>query len=142
MIRIRVVAVGKLKEKYWTDAVSEYLKRLSRYARVEVTECPEGVLDQSPAANKKQEAEGILSKCKGYVVLTDSRGEQLTSEEFAKMLDRESARGATRGGRKRLREGRQNRFVRESHVSAPAYEGDIARAVVSRGNYNKRQRLP
>ena len=95
MIRIRVVAVGKLKEKYWTDAVNEYLKRLSRYARVEVTECPEGVLDQSPAANKKQEAEGILSKCKGYVVLTDSRGEQLASEEFAKMLDRESARGAS-----------------------------------------------
>lgn len=95
MIKLHVVAVGKLKEKYWTDAVNEYLKRLSRYARADVTECPEGACDSSPAANKKREAEGILSKCKGYVVLTDSRGEQLASEEFAQMLDKESARGAS-----------------------------------------------
>lgn len=95
MIRLHVVAVGKLKEKYWTDAVNEYLKRLSRFAHVDVTECREGTCDASPAANRKQEAEGILSKCKGYVVLTDLRGEQLTSEEFARMLDRESARGVS-----------------------------------------------
>ena len=95
MIRLHVVAVGKLKEKYWTDAVNEYLKRFSRYARADVTECPEGACDSSPAANKKREAEGILAKCKGYVVLTDLRGEQLTSEEFAQMLDKESARGVS-----------------------------------------------
>ena len=94
-MKIQIICVGKLKEKYWTDAVNEYLKRLSRFAHVDVTECREGTCDASPAANRKQEAEGILSKCKGYVVLTDLRGEQLTSEEFARMLDKESARGVS-----------------------------------------------
>lgn len=95
MIRLHVVAVGKLKEKYWLDAVSEYTKRISRFASVDVTECPEGGCDGSPALLKKQEAEGILKKYRGYTVLTDLRGEELTSEELAAFISRESARGVS-----------------------------------------------
>ena len=40
-MRIDVVCVGRLKEKYWRDAAQEYLKRLTRYGRVEVIEVPD-----------------------------------------------------------------------------------------------------
>lgn len=80
MKRIRLVVVGKLKEKFFTDACAEYLKRLSRFADVSVVEIkdrPDGIVAESS---------DILDAVKGYVTLTDLGGEGMTSEQFSSFL--------------------------------------------------------
>ena len=72
--------VGKLKEKFFTDACAEYLKRLSRFAEVSVVEVkdrPDGIIAESS---------DILDSLKGYVALTDLGGESMTSEQFSAFL--------------------------------------------------------
>ena len=76
MQKIYFVVVGKIKESFYTDAVSEYVKRLSRFAKVEIKELPEG-------ANPETEVDGILRACKGYVIALAVEGEKLSSEKLA-----------------------------------------------------------
>jgi 23S rRNA (pseudouridine1915-N3)-methyltransferase len=78
-MRIKIIAVGSLKEKYWAMAIEEYAKRISRYAKLEIIEIAEG---------KTLEEEGIdiLKKISGYVIVTDISGKLLTSLEFAKVF--------------------------------------------------------
>ena len=79
MQKIYFVVVGKIKEDFYTDAVQEYVKRLSRFAKVEIKELPEG-------ANPETEADGILRACKGYVIALAVEGEKLSSEKLAKKI--------------------------------------------------------
>lgn len=81
MQKIYFVVVGKIKEAFYRDAVSEYVKRLSRFAKVEVKELAEG------ADPKAEEAE-ILRACKGYTIALAVEGEKLSSEALAKKLGR------------------------------------------------------
>ena len=65
MLKITVVCVGKIKEKYWIDAIAEYSKRLTRYCRLDIIEvADEKTPDDAPPAIcdqiKKKEAERIL----------------------------------------------------------------------------------
>lgn len=96
MQKINIVAVGNLKEKYWTDATNEYLKRLSRFADVEIKEVSEflGSSKTSIEQIKKTECEELQKKLSGIVVSMDKSGKQLTSEEFAKFLDSQFSTGA------------------------------------------------
>lgn len=64
---IRILCVGKIKEKYFRDAAAEYLKRLSRYARVDIVEVsdektPEGASEKEELLIKQKEGGRILSK--------------------------------------------------------------------------------
>ena len=95
MHKINIVAVGNLKEKYWTDAVSEYKKRLSRFADVEIKEVPEFSGNSKTSLEKIKEAEcaEVLKKLSGFVVAMDKDGEQLTSENFSKLIDETYAKG-------------------------------------------------
>lgn len=79
MIKLNVVAVGKLKEWFFTDAVNEYAKRISRFASLKITEIPE---------KKTVEEEGteILKKTSGLTVLTDVKGEAVSSENLAEII--------------------------------------------------------
>ena len=88
MIRINVVCVGKLKEQYWTDAVNEYVKRVSRFGELKIIELPE-------RKTLSEEAKDILQKAKGYVVLTDVQGELVTSEGIAELTQNALNRGAS-----------------------------------------------
>ena len=76
MQKIYFVVVGKIKEKFYTDAVAEYVKRLSRFAKVEVKELPEG-------SGPEAEADSILRACKGYVIALAIEGEKVSSEKLA-----------------------------------------------------------
>lgn len=76
MVKIRLVVVGKIKESFYRDAVSEYVKRLSRFAKVEIRELAEG-------ANIEAEAGEILRALKGYVVALAVEGEKTSSEGLA-----------------------------------------------------------
>jgi 23S rRNA (pseudouridine1915-N3)-methyltransferase len=92
-MRITVAVVGKLKEKYWRDAVKEYSKRLGAYCRLEICEAPdEGFAEGlSPAEEEKvkQREWQRLSRCLRtgtYTVVLDVQGEQVSSEELSARL--------------------------------------------------------
>jgi 23S rRNA (pseudouridine1915-N3)-methyltransferase len=74
MQKIYFVVVGKIKESFYREAVAEYVKRLSRFAKVEIKELPEGV---DPEAEKGD----ILRACKGYVIALAVEGEKLSFDE-------------------------------------------------------------
>ena len=79
MQKINFVVVGKIKESFYREAVAEYVKRLSRFAKVEIREIAESV-------SLDTEAEDILRALRGYVVALCVEGEKLSSEKLAKKL--------------------------------------------------------
>lgn len=89
MIKINLYCVGSLKEKYLKEAISEYTKRLSRYAKVEIIEVKEAKVDEiNIFKGLKEEGNLILNKLHkdDYVILSDLHGEMTTSEEFSELL--------------------------------------------------------
>ncbi len=93
MIKLNIVAVGKLKEKFWVEAIAEYKKRLSKYAELNVIECPEGNDEGNAQRLQKQEESGILKKIKGYCVLLAIEGDLIKSEDIASLIEKESTLG-------------------------------------------------
>ncbi len=79
MMRVRIVCVGKLKERFWREACAEYEKRLSRFCKLEIKELPERA---SPA----EEAEAILANLRGQTVALAVEGKACSSEEFASKI--------------------------------------------------------
>lgn len=93
MLNIKIICVGKLKEKYWQDACAEYLKRLGAYCSAKVIEVKEAKLPAgASAADEKNvvEAEGrsILDKVSkyDYVIALDVKGKEISSEDMADKL--------------------------------------------------------
>lgn len=89
-MKINIIATGKLKERYFSDAVNEYVKRSSRFGDVRVTELPDAPQGKTAAEQSRIESAQLLDKAKGYLIAMDGRGEQITSEELASLI---SARG-------------------------------------------------
>lgn len=100
---LRIIAVGRLREKYWQDAAADYTRRLRPYARLEMIEVPEAHIKEaaSPAEEKKamqEEALAVLEKLKrhsGPVVALDRMGKALDSPELAAGLHRMTLEGKT-----------------------------------------------
>ena len=99
-MRAALLCVGKLKEKYWRDAVDEYLKRLTRYGQVEVIEVPDAPepAHSSPGANAQVlqvEGERILAKIRpdDVVIALAIDGKTYTSEGFAEHIEQVMQRG-------------------------------------------------
>lgn len=91
-MKFTVVAVGKLKEKFWTDACAEYVKRLRPYAPTQVVEVPDN--------NPSREAEAILHVLDGrhsqsHVILLAIDGKQRGSEDLAAHLDKLALHGTS-----------------------------------------------
>ena len=86
MQKINFVVVGKIKESFYREAVAEYVKRLSRFAKVEIKELPEGV-------NPDAEALEILRACKGYTIALAVEGDKLSSESLARKIKTLSDQG-------------------------------------------------
>ena len=90
-MKFKVVAVGKIKESYLRDALNEYIKRISRFATVEMVEVDECLskgaqVDKEIERVKKQEGEAILQKLEGYVVAMDIDGKPVSSEQLSRHL--------------------------------------------------------
>ena len=92
-MKITILAVGKLKENFYREAASEYLKRLSRYCRISVLEvadektpdgCPQAVADQIRA----REAQRLLAHMPedSYCIALDIRGEKSDSVAFSQKI--------------------------------------------------------
>ena len=94
-MKITVVAVGKIKEKFYTDAIGEYGKRLSRYCRLDIVEVadektPDGASEALERQIKEREGERILSQIRegAYVIALAIEGKMRTSEEMAQKMER------------------------------------------------------
>lgn len=92
-MKIKIICVGKLKEKYLKDGINEYIKRISRFATVEIIELsdekiPENASDSVCEKIKEEEGNRILSKLKSdeYVFSLCVEGKQLDSETLAKNI--------------------------------------------------------
>ena len=101
MIRINIICIGKIKEKYFTDAISEYAKRLTAFCKFAVVElAEEKIRNNNPneaEISEVIEAEGerILKKIGAgdYAVAMCIEGKQLSSEELSAMLDNAAITG-------------------------------------------------
>ena len=99
-MKFRIVAVGKIKEGYLRDAISEYVKRISRFADVEIVEVDE-CLSRGAQTEKEiqrvvtQEGEAIVAKLEGYVVAMDIDGKQLSSVELSSHISELKLRYST-----------------------------------------------
>ena len=101
-MKITLITVGKIKEKYLKDAITEYSKRLSRYCKLEIIE----VADEKTPANasetvedgiRDKEGERILKYIRddAFVVTLEIEGKLLTSEELAKKIENLGIQGTS-----------------------------------------------
>lgn len=102
MIKINIIAIGKLKEKYLIEACKEYLKRLSAYAKVNIIEINEYRCSDNPLKSEieqviKKEGDLILSKIPygSYVIPLCIEGKQLSSEEFSDKIEKAALNGSS-----------------------------------------------
>ena len=93
-MRITLVTVGKIKEKYLRDAVAEYVKRLGKYCKLEIIEVAdektqERASETEEMAVRSKEGERILKHVKedAYVITLEIQGNQISSEELADKIE-------------------------------------------------------
>ena len=93
-MKITCVVVGKIKEKYFTDAIKEYSKRLGRYCKLEIVEVadektPDGASEAEEQAIREKEGERILKALKddAYVIALAIEGKMLDSVELSRKIE-------------------------------------------------------
>ncbi len=92
-MKINIICIGKIKEKYLQDGINEYSKRISKYADLKIIELPDEPIPNNPSEKeikqiKKIEAEKITSQIAphDFVCILDLKGKQFSSEEFAQEI--------------------------------------------------------
>lgn len=101
MMRVNLITVGKLKEKYWRDAAAEYVKRLGAFCKVEIVELNECRLSDEPSDKEIQSAleteaaamQKYLNANGAYNIAMCIEGKQLTSEELSATMTGCGTRG-------------------------------------------------
>lgn len=86
---IKIICVGKLKEKYLVEAQQEYLKRLQKYTTVELIELSDSNIDDEKVALEKEKNEILKHiKQKEYVITLEIEGKELSSVELSEKIDK------------------------------------------------------
>ena len=85
---IKIICVGKIKEKYFVDAIEEYKKRISRYTKLEIIELKDYSMDDinKVLELEKEQIEKYIDS-KDYIITMEIEGKQISSENFAEKLD-------------------------------------------------------
>jgi len=93
-MNIRIIAVGKIKEKYIQEGIKEYSKRLSNYCSLEIIEvddekAPENLSAKERQAIKEKEGDRILSKIpqNSFIISLEIQGREISSEELSKRIE-------------------------------------------------------
>ena len=101
-MKITIVCVGKIKEKYLRDAIVEYTKRLSRYCKLEIIEVadektPDNASENAEEMIRQKEAERLLKYIRedAYLITLEIGGKQLTSEEFSEKIEKLGIQGTS-----------------------------------------------
>lgn len=143
-MKINVVCVGKIKEKYFTDAINEYAKRISRFAEFKVIECAEFPVKNQSAAEVLQsvEKEGgkILECVKGYVILTAIDGKMLDSVEISRLMSVKMTEGVSEitfviGGSNGVSDKVKNRADFKISFGKATYPHQLMRVILSEQIY-------
>ena len=101
MLTVRILCVGKCKEKYWREACAEYGKRLSAFCRFEVSEVDEERLPERPSkaqieSGLEQEGKRLLQKAGSTpIVALCIEGKELSSPQLAQYVERAAVNGAS-----------------------------------------------
>jgi 23S rRNA (pseudouridine1915-N3)-methyltransferase len=102
MMNITILCIGKLKEKYWQDAVKEYEKRLSAFCKLQILQLDETRVPDKPTPAEIQqtvqkEGQKILAKIPqgSRVVALCIEGKQFSSEELAQYMEKQTLEGAS-----------------------------------------------
>jgi 23S rRNA (pseudouridine1915-N3)-methyltransferase len=102
MLKITVACVGTLKEKYWQEALAEYVKRLTPFCRLQLVAIPEEKMPADPAPAEKErvldkETARLLAVLPehAYVIVLDVAGKQLSSPELADKLQQLTVQGCS-----------------------------------------------
>ena len=139
---IKIVCVGKIKEKFYRDAAAEYSKRLSRYARIEIVECTDEKTPDNASVDlcdqiKSREGERILSKIKDgdYVIALAIEGKMYSSEALSGHLDKLMVSGKSTivfviGGSLGLAEGVLMRANEKLSFSAMTFPHQLMRVIL------------
>lgn len=99
-MKVQILCVGKVKEKFYRDAIAEFEKRLSRYCKLEIVEvADEQTPEDAPPAIceqiKDKEGERLLSKIKqdSYVITLEILGKKMDSVSFSKVIEKAAVEG-------------------------------------------------
>ena len=84
---IKIITVGKIKEKYLTDAINEYLKRLNKYTKINLIEVPDENFDITKTLETEKKSILKYVSEKDYIITMEIEGKELSSIEFAKKID-------------------------------------------------------
>lgn len=148
MIRINIICIGKIKEKYFTDAINEYSKRLAAFCKFSIVELNEEKI-RSNTPNQSQIEEVIESEGKrimqkitpsDYVVAMCIEGKMMSSEELSKTLDNVSLNGKSTvdfiiGGSYGLSNSVKSRADLKLSMSRMTFPHQMARMILSEQIY-------
>ena len=94
MLTINVVCIGKIKEKFFKDAIDEYSKRLSKYCKLNILELPDEKIPDKLNQNlendiKSKECTNMINHIKkdSYIICLDLAGKEFSSDEFSKDIE-------------------------------------------------------
>jgi 23S rRNA (pseudouridine1915-N3)-methyltransferase len=117
--KIKIIAVGKVKERYITEGINEYLKRLSAFCKVEVVELKDEGMEK--------EAKKIIDRIDSKGYLLDALGEEFSSEGFSNLLKKEDgALTLVIGGHEGISESLKKRYKKVS-LSKMTFTHEMAR---------------
>ena len=148
MIKINIICIGKIKEKYFTDAIAEYAKRLTAFCKFNIIELSEERI-KSNIPNRSQIDEVIFSEGKrimqkilpsDYVVAMCIEGKPMSSEELSKLIDNASVSGKSTvdfiiGGSYGLDESVKKRAEFRISMSRMTFPHQMARMILSEQIY-------
>ena len=102
MQKVSIICVGKMKEKFYIEAAAEYVKRLSRFCKLEIIELPEDRLPDDPSqaqidAALSKEADAIRAKLPSscYIIAMCVEGRTRSSEELARLMEESVHQGGS-----------------------------------------------
>ena len=85
---IKIICLGKIKEKYFTDAIVEYQKRISRYNQIKIIELEDiGLNDKKVVLRKEEEKLLKVIDQKDYIITLEIEGNMISSEEFSRKIE-------------------------------------------------------
>ena len=94
MLTINIVCIGKIKEKFFKDAIDEYSKRLSKYCKLNIVELPDEKIPEKINTNiendiKSKECTNMINHIKkdSYIICLDLNGKEFSSEQFSKKIE-------------------------------------------------------
>lgn len=140
-MKIKIYAIGKIKEQYLKDGISEYVKRISPYSNVEIIEVADSKVKENPnefdiSKAKDEEGERVLKLLKNdYLIGLDLNKKEFLSEEFAEFISTKMVEGGSTisfviGGSYGLSENLKNRCNSSISLSKMTFLHQMTRLIL------------